>query len=288
MIFLLLNIIFGSAFMLFIKWVDVRNREDAITVGCINYIVAAVMIAPLFFAQDQSTIDRTSFVLGAVMGGCYFIAYFFVIFAIKWIGATASTVIAVLSIMLPILCGVFLWGEEPNGWQVTGVILALGSLLLIGAQKSTADGETGEMVERPWFTPILLLLFFILCGLSRLAQGAVEYSTDSNQPMTFSFGAFALAAIPSAIVLIARGKKISRSEFLIGTAMGATNFLQTLFILESLKRYETYIVFPIVSAGGIILTALVATLTMHERLSRKTWIGVSIATVALVLLKGME
>ena len=217
------------------------------------------------------------------MGGCYFIAYFFVIFAIKWVGATASTVIAVLSIMLPIICGISIWGEQPNGWQIAGVLLALASLMLIGGQKKTA----GEKVERPWFTPILLIVFFLLCGLSRLAQGAVQYTTEANQPMTFSFGAFLLAAIPSIAVLIIRRKSISWNEFLIGGAMGLSNFLQTLFILESLKRFETYIVFPIVSAGSIILTALVATMTMDEKLTAKTWIGVSIATVALVLLKGM-
>ena len=54
MIFLVFNIVFASAFMLAIKWVQIRQREDVITVGAINYIVAAVLIAPEFLHNDLS------------------------------------------------------------------------------------------------------------------------------------------------------------------------------------------------------------------------------------------
>ena len=55
MISLLLNIIFASAFTLIIKWVQVRQREDICTVGPINYIVAAVLIAPQILRAGCST-----------------------------------------------------------------------------------------------------------------------------------------------------------------------------------------------------------------------------------------
>ena len=53
LLFLLFNVVFASAFTLIIKLVQVRKREDVITVGAINYIVAAVWIAPEFLYQSN-------------------------------------------------------------------------------------------------------------------------------------------------------------------------------------------------------------------------------------------
>ena len=69
------------------------------------------------------------------MGACYFVAFFFVNHAIKYIGASSTTVIAVLSILVPIAFGVFLWNEQPNSYQIVGIALSLLSLTLIGRQR---------------------------------------------------------------------------------------------------------------------------------------------------------
>jgi len=286
MIFLLLNILFASAFMLLIKWAQVRETEDVVTVGTINYIVAAVLIAPFFFSADREFATLPAAGSGATMGLAYFIAYFFVIYAIRWVGASSATVISVLSLLVPISFGIFLWGDRPNAWQVAGVVLAVSALLLIGGQTRESRGS----VQKPWFAPIMLGLFFVLCGLSRLAQEAFRHWCTIDEIMTFNFAAFATAAVPSIGVLIFRrirsGKGISRTEFAFGFAMGASNFLQTQFILESLQRFPGFIVFPLVSAGGIVLTTLVATRTLGERLTAKSYLGIAIAAASLILLKG--
>ena len=272
--------------MLFIKWAQVRETEDVVTIGTINYIVAAVLIAPFFFSTESEFITRPAAGTGATMGLAYFIAYFFVIYAINWVGAASATVISVLSLLVPIAFGIFWWGDRPNAWQIAGVVLAVASLLMIGGQKKESKGS----VEKPWFAPIMLVLFFVLCGLSRLAQEAFRHWCTSDEIMTFNFAAFVTAAVPSAVILAVRwlkhGKRISVTEFAFGFAMGASNFLQTQFILESLQRFPGFIVFPVVSAGGIVLTTLIATQTLGEKLTAKSYIGISIAALALVLLKG--
>jgi hypothetical protein len=79
MIYLLSNVIFASAFMLTIKWVQVRRREDVLSVGSINYIVAFLLAAlsTRGLAADSSIMPAV--ITGSVMGGCYFTCYFFVI-----------------------------------------------------------------------------------------------------------------------------------------------------------------------------------------------------------------
>ena len=66
--------------------------------------------------------------------------------------------------------------------------------------------------------------------------------------------------------------------------LGTANMLQSHFILKALKEFEGYIVFPVVSAGGLIFTTLVATWFLGERLTNRTYVGISLATIALLLL----
>lgn len=73
----------------------------------------------------------------------------------------------------------------------------------------------------------------------------------------------------------------------MGIALGTANIFQVHFILKALTHYDGFIVFPIASAGSLMLVTLVATRFMGEKLGQLTWIGISIACVALVLLKGI-
>ena len=269
--------------MLFIKWAHVRGKEDIITIGAINYILAVVLTAPFFLTQASQLVTSEAMELGATMGAAYFIAYFFVIYAIRWVGATASTVISVLSLLVPIAVAAWVWAEQPGALQTVGIMIALPALMLIGGQKK----ESRASEEKPWFAPILLAVFFVLCGLSRVAQDGFRHRCELDETVTFVFAAFAIAAIPSIVVLIVRRQRISKTECLFGLAMGLSNALQTQFILESLQRFPGYIVFPVVSAGSVLFTTLIATKTLGEKLTTKSYVGIVLCVVALVLL-GIE
>ncbi|MDP6445255.1 MAG: DMT family transporter [Pirellulaceae bacterium] len=284
MFHLILNVIFASTFILCIKWVQNREREDILSVGAINYIVAAIWISPEFFQSrggdlSMTALSTSAVVTGATMGACYFLAYFLVIHTVRLIGAASSTVVGVTSILLPILCGIFIWSEQPNGLQLVGVFLALASLALIGWRSDNAAQS-----ERPWFTPAVMLIFFVLAGVARLAQEAFKHTSDADDRPTFLFVAFLVTAIPSIAILLVRRRSISVRELAFGFTMGAANILQTHFILKSLEQFDGFIVFPVTSAGGLILTTLIATRMLGEQLTRRTYTGIGIAVCALVLL----
>ena len=284
MIFLIANIVCASLFALCIKWVEYRQREDIITVGMINYIAAAFISLPEYF--QTSAADKTvyAFLTGATNGICYFIAFFFCVYAIKLIGVANSTVISILSILAPILFGIFLWHESPNAFQIAGIILAMISLSMIGGKGDATN--RGSVVKKPWYTPMVIIGFFLLCGLSRLSQEAFKHLCDEPERPVYLTTAFVLAAVPSVFVLAFRRRPIKFSELLIGVGLGAANIFQAHFILKSLKIFDGFIVFPVVSAGGLMLVTVVATRMLGERLSRTTCIGITIACLALVLLKG--
>ena len=323
MIFLILQVVFASLFGLVIKWVQNRNVENIVAIGCINYITAAVSILP-FWLQRGETGATPDDVFGAMlsggsMGGVYFIAYFFAIAAIRWIGASAASVVSVLSILLPIAFAAWYWKDLPTTQQLIGVGLALLALILIGASRQKGDEKVdhGPMEApteppfevsvdteadarvapsyriaptpiRSWLVPIVLVVFFLLCGCSRIAQEAFKHISVAGERPTFLLTAFVVAGIPSVIFLAYQffvvGKAIMPTEWAFGIAMGLTNILQSHFILKCLEYYSGFIVFPVTSAGSVLFTTVVATTMLGERLTLKSCIGIAIAVAALFLL----
>ena len=271
-----------------LKWIGNRNKneatsgEDILVVGAINYIVAAILSVPLFINAPFESVSNGAVWTGASMGAIYIVGYVLVIRCIQSVGVTATTVVSVLSLLIPITFAALFWKEQPTTAQSIGVALALAALMLVGGKKS------GEQVERAWFTPLILASFFLVCGGSRLSQHAFKYLSTPDQTPTFLLSAFVISSIPSAALLVyvqfTQKRSILKSEWVFGIGLGVTNILQSHFILKCLESYPGYIVFPATSAGSVLLTTAVATCLLSEKLTSRTYVGVGIAVVALFLL----
>lgn len=90
--------------------------EDVVSVGFINYIVGVIWIFFEFLLFFESLIFMMLELswgvgVGFVMGGCYFIVYFFVIYIVWYVGVVSFMVVGVFFILLLILCGVWIWNE---------------------------------------------------------------------------------------------------------------------------------------------------------------------------------
>ena len=290
-LYLVFYVIFSSIFTLCIKWVHVRGKEDIITAGAINYIVAALIIAPWFVINGQQTGNREAILAGGSMGMMYFINFFFVIWCVRVVGASSTTVVGVLSMLMPIIYAALVWKSQPHWLQAVGIALALVSLIMIGLKpdrqaKLIDKGVAAKSEKRTfsWNAPLILGGFFLLCGLSRIAQESFKYLSEASQKPTFLLAAFVASGVPSIVLLLKRRRKVLPMEAIVGVAMGIANGSQTWFTLKSLDAMQGYIFFPVSSAGGIIFTMFVAVLWMQEKISRRALIGIAIAVVALVMM----
>ena len=294
-IYLTLYVVFSSIFTLCIKWVHVRGKEDIITAGAINYIVAAMIIAPWFVIDGQQTGDVPAMVAGGSMGLMYFINFFFVIWCVRVVGASSTTVVGVLSMLIPIIYAAVVWSSTPHWVQAIGIAMAFISLILIGLkpdrqnvgienEKTETESETSNKAAFSWTAPLVLGGFFLLCGLSRIAQESFKYESVESQKPTFLLAAFVAAGIPSIILLLWRRRKVALMETVVGIAMGVANASQIWFTLKTLQLIPGFIFFPVSSAGGIIFTMFVAVLFMDERVSRRALIGIAIAVIALTMM----
>lgn len=285
-----LYVVFSSLFTLCIKWVHVRGKGDIVAGGAINYIVAALITAVWFVIDGQQSGDVPAMIAGGSMGAVYFIAFFFVIWCVRVVGASSTSVVSVLSMLIPIVFAAIVWQDQPSVLQSAGIALALLSLILIAVKpakqttiaKPEADDEKAK--SSAWTATLILGGFFLLCGLSRVAQEAFKHVSPDTQKPTFLLAAFAVTAIPSAILLLWRRHRILAEEAIVGITMGVANGSQVWFTLKALDLMPGFIFFPVSSAGAIIFTMFCAVLFLEEKISRRALIGIGIAVVALVMM----
>ena len=162
MYFLLLNILFSSCFILCVKWVQNHRKMDIVTVGSLNYIAAAICAVPGFVSSEASPAVAHAVWTGAAMGGCYFVAFFFLIYAVRWVGASNSAAVSRVSLVIPVCAGIGLWGELPDFFQAIGIATAFVSLLMIGKARANPDPKTSvgthaSPVSQGWVLVVLSL-----------------------------------------------------------------------------------------------------------------------------------
>ncbi|MDA0841857.1 MAG: EamA family transporter [Planctomycetota bacterium] len=278
MLFIILNIFLSSTFILGMRW-NQKNGRDILSVGAINYITGWMVSAILYFLPGNQAYSTPAILWGTVNGAGYFIAFFLLLKTMRLKGAAQATVIARLSILVPVFVGIAVWGETPAPMEWGGIALACVSLLLIGGGANLSPAD----LPRQAFT--IIALFFVVAGCSRLAQEGFKHQAADNEQMAYLLAAFTCMGVCSVIMLIKRGVRPGWAECWTGILIGIANSLQVLFILKALKEYPGYVVFPVTGAGGMLVTTFAAVLWLKESLSSRSLIGILLAVLSVVALQ---
>jgi len=137
------------------------------------------------------------------------------------------------------------------------------------------------MAKRTW------LLYAIITTVFWGAWGAlIEIPEKAGFPATLGYSVWAITMIPCALValyLIEWKLEYSSRAIYLGSVIGLTGAGGQLILFQALREGPAYIVFPLISLFPIF-TILLSLLFLKETTSRKHWIGIGIALVAILLL----
>ncbi|RPJ54364.1 MAG: DMT family transporter [Acidobacteria bacterium] len=137
------------------------------------------------------------------------------------------------------------------------------------------------MKSRIWLTYALITTVF--WGV----WGAfIEIPEKNGFPATLGYSVWALTMVPCALValwIVGWRLEYDRRSVLLGSAVGLLGAGGQLVLFETLRLGPAYIVFPIISLYPV-LTILLSVWLLKERASRKAWIGIGFALVAMALL----
>lgn len=300
MISLCLSILMGVVVKIVYKYIEGKDI-DGDSVMVINY-VATIVIALAFclnsgiFGQVQSIkMDSAGSALAASLQGalsveasiiwCAFIAFFQAIMLVynflatrKGIiqcGASMTTAFSSIGNMLTVLLSILIFREFPGIIQWIGIILAFGAMIL-------SNLEFGAGIK--WnFRPILLMITGMCC-LMGIDYKFIQTCVLPKYDNLFLLFSFSLSLFLSLFYFRKKKCRYGIKEVIFGIIIGIPNIACSYFLINSLKTLPATVVYPINSAGSIVVTCIICSFIFKERLKKNELaaIGMTIAGVVLI------
>lgn len=133
----------------------------------------------------------------------------------------------------------------------------------------------------------LWLAFALVTTVSWGVWGAfIEIPEKAGFPATLGYSVWALTMIPCALVALAIVRwKLERDprSILLGSAVGFLGAGGQLILFQALRTGPAYLVFPIISVYPVV-TIILSVSFLKERASRRAWVGIVLALIAMVML----
>jgi drug/metabolite transporter (DMT)-like permease len=297
--FLALHIAGNAAFLLLVR-VGRGRAFDYPLVGLANYATAAVLAALAVAWQGPFAPDARAIALGAVNGAQYQVTYLLMYLLYGLVGVAVTSSLLRLSVVVPVLASIALWGEWPTPVQGGGLLLAMAALPLLSAPARPAAPLAGR-----GHGLVLAGATVLISGTGLLAaKGFAELGQPEQRPI-YVLAVYAVATLlavlawpwrghlqggrPASDAASGRGGKpagvagrASRS-LALGALVGVVNIGQIWVLLPALAEVPGVIAFPLAAAGGLALATLGAHLLWRERVGRRAGAGIGLAMVAAAL-----
>ncbi|MDB9724220.1 DMT family transporter [Polaribacter sp.] len=282
MIFLLLSILFSTGLFVIFKYFGIY-KVDVLKAIFINYIVAFSM--GFLLAERQIPIVEIylePWFSGALILGALFIAIFFVMaMTAQKNGVSVTSIAGKMSVVVPILFGIFLYNESVTFFKILGIVIALIAVYL-SSVKEEKQAKNGTLLF-----PVLL---FIGSGTidTLLKYVQVNYVADADVSV-FSGSLFGIAAIFGLVILsiktIKKREAFGVKNVLAGIVLGVPNYYSIVFLMKALqnKNIESSTLFTVNNVAIVIVSTLVGLFFFKEKFSLKNKIGVVLAILGIVL-----
>ncbi len=194
-----------------------------------------------------------------------------------------TSLITSYSLMLPTGFGLLVLHDPIRKGFVPGLVLLLVSLFLINQK---AEKNDGMKISLKW--AIFVALAFLGNGCCSIVQSMQQQAFDGgckNEFMLIALLFFVL--ITGAISLCTERKEIvscTRKAWLPAVICGLANALMNLLVMILQNRMPVSVLFPMMSAGGLVLTYFLSKFLYQEKLSKRQLTGFVLGTLSVVFL----
>lgn len=289
MIYLIGSILASSYLTLSFKVVE-RLRLNTFQVIVFNYFACVITGSLLNGKQPitAATVHQPWFIWSLVLGFSFITLFNLIGFTAQKLGVSVAAVASKLSLVIPFLFSIYLYNETAGAWKITGILVALVSVVL------TCWPKTQESAGKR-NTPLLLLLTPLVLFLgSGLFDSLIKYVEqgylDGTNNNDFLITSFAVAGLLGFFFLclqwLAKKQVFQGKAVLMGIAIGVPNYFSIWFLVKVLKQFgaNSSAIIPINNMGIVLVSTVVAALLFHEKLSRINIIGVGLALAAIALI----
>lgn len=190
-----------------------------------------------------------------------------------------ESVVAAASVILPSVCGVLFWGEPMSAGQWIGIVLFLGSvLLMVQSSQRTNAGFSGR-------TLLLLLGTFLSNGAVMICQKLITYAAPGSSIALFSFFMFAIPALLCAgIAAGTTGERLDRRLVLPIVLLAAAVFVINQLATGATDTVPSVMLFAALSASSSVIAAIVGAVGYGERLTVRSVCGIVLCVASLAMI----
>jgi drug/metabolite transporter (DMT)-like permease len=253
-----------------------KQRADMVAVCSVNYAAATVACALVAMVSGMPAPSLMTWVIGGLMGIIYVASYLLLVPSMNCKGISVVTAFVRLSVIVPVMASVLIWGEKPGWLQALGVLGAIVSLPMLTLDKGVDDGK---------FTRRELAIFvglFLGNGLGLLTAKWFSKQDTPGETLYFLAILFGASTVGSFVPWLKARPQMRRLEWGWGMGLGLSNAGANLVLLSALAFLPGYVVFPVNACGGIVLTAIIAAVLWREIPGRMAYAGMVVAAAALV------
>ena len=196
-----------------------------------------------------------------------------------------TTLLVSFSLLIPTFYGIIFNSEVPSAYFYIGLVFLVISLIAINLKKK---GVTEKKASPKWF--LFTMLSFLGNGGCTVSQTAQQKAFNGAYKSELMIIALAFAFIAIIIVAFVTEKKNTWHNLKVGLPYhllyAVSNGFVNLFVmmLTGGNLLPVSVIFPTISAGGIIGSALLAVIAYKEKLTKLQVAGIIIGAVAGVFL----
>ncbi len=247
-----------------------------------------VAVSALSLAAESAggsfVVDKAAIIYGALAG----VSLSF--FIITWLLAVRHGAFMLISVsqmfgvVITLICSLVVFRDPITPKQLFAILILIAAVLIMA---SYSTGIKGKMRA---FGIVMVVVCGISSGIYDFSLKLFTYYSEANVStlnfITYTISSIMLVTMTSVPTDDKFDKKtLFKSEFIAILIMSVCLFVHSYFKAMANNYLSVSQVYPISQAGGLILSALMSTLFFKEKMTLRCVAGMSLAFIAVMLLK---
>lgn len=250
--------------------------------GAYLFSLLSGIAAMLFFMLTSKGLEWNSELILYSLGFAvsYAVANVFSVEAVSHGPLSLSSLVISYSLMIPTAYGLIFLKDSVGDGFAPGIALLAVSLFLINCKSESAS------VTPKWMTYVFLA--FLGNGMCSVIQKMQQKKFDGAYKNEFMILSLAISSALLLIFVITKEGENAISSLKTGWHMafgcGVANGLVNLLVMVLSGRMPVSLMFPLISAGGIVITYIVSRFIYKEKMTKIQYSGFIIGIFSIMLL----
>ena len=250
--------------------------------GVLFYNAVTAFFAMAFFLATATDlkIDYALIPYSIAFSVSFFVTVIFMDLAIANGPLSLTSLFTSFSLLLPTAYGIIALKDPIGDGLLPGLALLALSILLVNYKNE--DGKLS------WKWIVYVLLSFVGNGMCSVTQKIQQIDFNGAYKNEFMVLAFGIASAPlflgSVFTERRNMKHYAKAGGIVAPACGLMVGAVNLLVMVLSEAMPVSLMFPLISAGGILLTFFISSLLYKERFSKLQYIGLLAGVASVILL----